>query len=111
MKIKILLSLFTSIFLANSSFAVESLGTVKEFMVTNSDAVRISLIYKGGNAETDCNSGSDWKFEFYNTGSEEYKKQWVSMFIAAKISGQDIRIGYTPNSSGVCSVNYVYLPE
>jgi hypothetical protein len=111
MNIKKLLFIFFAIFLANSSFAVESLGTVKEFMVTNSDAVRISLAYKGGTAEEDCNSGSAWKFEFYNSDSKEYKKQWVSMFIAAKLSGQDIRVGYTPNSSGICSVNYVYFPE
>jgi len=111
MRLKKLVLPLLGLFYTGISYGAESLGTVNEFIVTNSDAVRFSLVYKGGDAEIDCKSGSSWKFEFYNTGGEEYKAQWVSMLIAAKISQHDIRIGYTPNNSGICSVGYIYFPE
>ena len=85
------------------SFSVEFTGTVKGFYVNSANTALVTL--KQEELTPSCLPGT-WQFHFDST--TEYGKQWVSMILASRMSQTKIKVGYTPNPYGRCSVSYFY---
>jgi len=91
------------VMLSANSLSEEFSGTVKALYVNSSNKALVTL--KQGDNLPSCAAGL-WQFQF--DSNTDYGKQWVSMLLASKMSKTQIRVGYTPNAGGYCSVAYVY---
>ncbi|MBO2671918.1 hypothetical protein [Shewanella algae] len=88
-----------------NSFSAEYIGRVTGIYINSSNIALVQL--DNGRSQPDCTPSDAWEFRF--NSDSEYAKQWVSMILAARMADKEIRIGYTPNESGACSVSYFYF--
>ena len=87
---------------------VEYWGEVKGFLVNENKNVLVK-VYNSESAPIclDENSNSvAWPFTF--NMDNPVAKEWVSMLLTSRATGSIIKLGYEPNNSGSCSVNYFY---
>jgi hypothetical protein len=77
-------------------------GKVKGFYINSSKLTLLKLDI----ATSDC-SDNNWSFQFSLDNAAA--KEWVSMILMAKASAATLKVGYTPNPAGRCSINYLYF--
>lgn len=80
-------------------------GIVKAFYISKGGSVMLTL--DNGATLPDCGTTSSWKFTF--TMSDPAAKEWVSMLLTAKASDTKIVVGYNPNATGRCTIEYFYF--
>ncbi|TQV69709.1 hypothetical protein FKG94_23245 [Exilibacterium tricleocarpae] len=103
---KFILIIFTLTILSLPTFsATEFYGNVKGFYVNSSGVVLVTL--DNGSTTPEC--GNSWQFTF--SVSDNGAKEWISMLLTARASGSIIKVGYGPNPSGSCSVQYFYFQD
>jgi hypothetical protein len=96
--------LFLALMLSFSqAFSSEYYGEVKGLYVNANNTVYVKL----ANSTTvpECGNGN-WNFGF--AMGNEVSKAWLSMLLTSRATNTTIKIGYTPNSDGICSIAYFY---
>ena len=98
--------LATLCLISNFSYAVEFHGKVTGFYINKNGEALVRLKSTQPNQTISCASGNGWDLTFNST--TEVGKMWVSMIMASRLSNTEIKVGYLPNPTGICSVNYFY---
>lgn len=96
---------FSILWVASVSASAEIAGgKVKGFIVSENGTASLRLVENNSACATG-NSGWDYNFPINST----YGDLWSSMILAARMSDSTIRVVYTPNPSGACSIKSVYF--
>lgn len=95
----------TFLSLSQIAYSAEYSGKVKGFYINNISTALLSL--SDGASQPECESGV-WQFTF-NVETESSAKEWVSMILASKATGSTLKVGYTPDTSARCSIQYLYF--
>jgi len=84
-------------------FSESANGKVKGLYVNESGTALVIL----ENKNPGCGSTNGWDYSF--SSITEQGKQWVSMFLAARMAKTEIRISHNPHPTSYCSINFVYF--
>lgn len=78
-------------------------GKIKGFYLNSSG----TYLVKFDTPTPEC--PNSWPFRYHN--SSESATGWTSMLLTARTMNKTIRVGYSPDSSGSCSVAYFYFMD
>jgi hypothetical protein len=67
------------------------------------------VLFKIGENPPSVCADNKWPFKFYM--QDTAAKEWVSMLLAARTSGQTIKVGYSPTDGSRCAPVYIYYRD
>jgi hypothetical protein len=88
--------------------AIENSGLVKGFYVDTNGTVLLKLVVNTS-VPPQCSGGGAAAWDYVFTLSNSAAKQWMNMITIARTTAIPIRIDYTANTTGICSVNYLFF--
>lgn len=104
MRLIMLVLVFFFSVLPSEVFSEEYSGKIKGFYINSTNTALVKL--DSGQGVPLCGAKDGWHFVF--DSKTDSGKQWVSMILASRFSGGDIKVGYTVNPNGYCTVTYFY---
>ena len=82
-------------------------GKVTNFYINSSGTVYFKLVGTDGNSSDKCAAGL-WPFSFHTDA--KVSKEWISMLLSAKATGEKLVAGFTvPDSGQRCGIGYLYF--
>ena len=106
-KLPVLTSIIATLLLFTApTRAAEFRGTVSGFYINKNGEALVRIKGTVPNQAINCTAGNGWDLTF--SSATEVGKIWVSMLMATRLSNSEIRVGYVPNSAGICTVDYFY---
>ena len=101
-----------SVFFVSSAYGVQTTGKIKEFYINKSGLVLFALDVEV-NQRPSCANNSTWQYAFVVT-QEPAGKEMYSFLLAAKASGQTVKVGYgisaCHSSFPAVALSYIYTP-
>jgi hypothetical protein len=87
--------------------AAEFGGNVTNLYINSSGSVFFKLVNSSGSSSSNCPDGL-WPFSF-NTDAK-VAKEWLSMLLSAKATGEKLVVGFSvPDAGQRCKATYLYF--